>query len=676
MKFTRLTCSLVVLTMCSPVCAQDDPFQALRQYDFQSRKSVDAIIKMVRAAGQDSAKRAPIETGLMGILNDANASFAGKQEACRFLLQIGSSRCVPALAKMLSDARLGNAARYALERNADPAAGAALRNALVRVEGPALVGVINSVGVRRDHVAVARLKQLAGFAVADVSEAAITALGKIGTPAALSALRAIPGKGLTKSTAMLTCAEQLAPSGSRADALRVFEGLSSSGNPTVVRVRALSELAVHSSPATFAIAMRFAKTADDPDLARAGARTLGSFSSTTDVQKTIAAFPQLPSPAQVALLAAWADRKESAAARVAMTALRSQDVEVRRTAIQAASEIGGPAAVPALADLATVGSDAGLARESLARMRGPGVERSILNLAESGKADARVALLTVLAERPTRASTDVMLKAARDPNGRIAAAALKTLGRTAGLTEEADLIKILVGTRDDNVRDAAQSAIVAIAQRSGDRNRVAEPLLASIGGSSPSGRAALIRVLAEGGGDRALEEIVTATGSPDAEVKSAAISALADTWSDARPLSALLQIARSDFSKSHRIQALRGYLRLTESDSGATPEQKLSRVKDAIAASERPEEKRQALGVLRNVRVPGALEIAAKSLEDPDLVAEAADAILYLAAPQKRGNTNLPAVKGIQTNIALDKLILVVKDEDVREKARKLRAAG
>jgi HEAT repeat protein len=306
-------------------------------------------------------------------------------------------------------------------------------------------------------------------------------------------------------------------------------------------------------------------------------------------------------------------------------------------------------------------------------MGGTGVETSLIHLTEQGKPEVRTAVINILAERSTPTSTTALLKAAGGSDSRVASTAIKALGRTAGVEQAPALTQILVETKADDVRDAAQSAIVAIAQRSGDRNRAAEPLLTAMDHASDPGKVALIGALAEVGGDRALDVITRSVRSSDADVRNAALAGLANTWSDSRALSPLMDIAKNSSSRSDRVQALRGYLRLTGMDDRASSETRLTRIREAMAAAERPEEKRQALSVLRDIRSEGAVELAAKSLDDPDLVAEASDAIIYLAAPQKKNNNNLQAVRGQATDSALDKVIRTVKDDNIRAQARKLR---
>jgi HEAT repeat protein len=405
---------------------------------------------------------------------------------------------------------------------------------------------------------------------------------------------------------------------------------------------------------------------------RAAAHTAGMLTMAGDTQRGIAAYPKLPPAAQVALLGAWAERHEAAAAPAAMAALQSDNGEVRAQAVQTAAAVGGPRAVGRLASIAAGGEDASLARECLARMRGAGVELALLRAAEGGKPEVRSAVLSVLAERPTGAINAALLTSASSSDSSIATSALRALARTAGADQVPKLVAILVAARSDEVRDAAQGAIVATAQRTSDRDGAAAALATAYGQVNTPGKVSILGAMADVGGSRALDELTQAVASPDADVKAAAVAALANAWSDARPMTTLLEVAQTDGNRSMRVQALRGYLRLAGADDRAPAEQRLDWVRQGLAAAQRPEEKRQALGVLRDVRLPEAVALAARSLDDPDVNAEAADTVIYLASPQRRGNTNLPAVTGAATTAALDKVVHTAKDDNVKSRAERL----
>ena len=194
-----------------------------------------------------------------------------------------------------------------------------------------------------------------------------------------------------------------------------------------------------------------------------------------------------------------------------------------------------------------------------------------------------------------------------------------------------------------------------------------------MGSASVEGQAALLGALAELGGPQALGALTQATTSTNDLLKSAALAGLANTWSDSRALPALLQLVRRSTVREDRVLALRGSLRVLASDDRMPAPQKLSQLTELFGLAERVEERRQALSVLREIRLPGALVLATKALDSPELLAEAGDAILYLAAPQRKDRTNLAAVMGVERDAALDRLIAVSSDEKIREQARKLR---
>ncbi len=116
---------------------------------------------------------------LIAILRDRGATEFVKAKACQRLAVVGANEAVPALAALLSDAKLSHYARTALEPMPGKAAGAALRDALGSLEGDLLIGVINSLGRRKDSQAIDALAKLRHSDELDVANAASAALGRI-----------------------------------------------------------------------------------------------------------------------------------------------------------------------------------------------------------------------------------------------------------------------------------------------------------------------------------------------------------------------------------------------------------------------------------------------------------------------------------------------------------------
>ena len=182
---------------------------------------------------------------LIRILTDANSTEFQKAKACQRAGELGASEAVPALSALLSNEKLNTYARYGLEPIADPSVDDALRAGLSKLKGNLLIGVINSIGKRRDRKAGPALaKMLLDDPDGDVARAAAMALGNIGGVSAMQELQAAIGKtkGMTRmavADASLVCAERLLAEGQRAQALELYAWLSAPGMPKAARLAAM-----------------------------------------------------------------------------------------------------------------------------------------------------------------------------------------------------------------------------------------------------------------------------------------------------------------------------------------------------------------------------------------------------------------------------------------------------
>ena len=130
-------------------------------------------------AADSQSSPAEKERALIRVLQ-TNAPAAEKALACKQLAIYGTKDAVPVLAPLLSDQQLASWARIALEAIPGPAPEAALRSAMGKLQGKLLIGVINSIAVRRDPKAVSGLVNKLKDADPDVASAAAVALGRIG----------------------------------------------------------------------------------------------------------------------------------------------------------------------------------------------------------------------------------------------------------------------------------------------------------------------------------------------------------------------------------------------------------------------------------------------------------------------------------------------------------------
>jgi len=186
------------------------------------------------------------QTALIRILGEPGsepATVFRKGIACKRLAVIGPRESAPPLAALLGDDRVSDYARDALESMPDPAADEALREALPKLKGLLLIGVINSIRRRRDLKAAEPLGKLIYDADGAVAGAAALAVGEISGPVAAKMLQRALGatKGAVRADVAggaLLCADRMMAE-DREGALALLDVLSRPDIPSNVRVPAM-----------------------------------------------------------------------------------------------------------------------------------------------------------------------------------------------------------------------------------------------------------------------------------------------------------------------------------------------------------------------------------------------------------------------------------------------------
>lgn len=184
---------------------------------------------------------------LITLLKDAAAPEFKKAKACVRLGELGAKDAIPVLARLLDNDHLNVYARSGLEPMAGPEADDALRAALPKLKGNHAIGVINSLGKRRDAKAIPALAKLLHSTDQETARSAAAALGSIGGPQAQKDLQGALGKtaGLVKmavADALLSCAERYLADGKRAEALALFTSMSAPEIPKPMRLAAMNAI--------------------------------------------------------------------------------------------------------------------------------------------------------------------------------------------------------------------------------------------------------------------------------------------------------------------------------------------------------------------------------------------------------------------------------------------------
>lgn len=278
----------------------------------QSRKPLVAVEKQVNRAGLSGSEKKAMAVMLAAMLK-GDASLACKKFLCRQLSLIGTDQEIGALVKLLADKKLSLEARFALERIPGEKALAALRKALPESHDKTLVGIINTLGVRRDAGAVDLIKEKLAGRDREVVGAALTALGKIGDKAAAEALAAAD-KTIraalmpVRSDALLTCARRMASAGDIKTAVSLYQKALKDSRQDHIQMGALLGLLAHDKEnAALLVASELSK-GDGKNM------VVLHWLSTADSKSVAAAlkesFPSLTPDLQVTIIQLCMDRKD------------------------------------------------------------------------------------------------------------------------------------------------------------------------------------------------------------------------------------------------------------------------------------------------------------------------------------------------------------------------------
>ncbi|MFC1693262.1 HEAT repeat domain-containing protein [Candidatus Latescibacterota bacterium] len=167
---------------CAEKVELEPEIEKIITYEFgQSGEDIAVVTDLVWASYGDKEKKAHLEKQFVEILKRPEATFACKDYICRQLWIIGSDISIPVLGKMLlMDKKTSDIARYALQENPSPKANKILLKAAKKAEGLQLIGIINTLGERRDPSSVKTLDSFLDSPDKEVTQAAEAALVKIG----------------------------------------------------------------------------------------------------------------------------------------------------------------------------------------------------------------------------------------------------------------------------------------------------------------------------------------------------------------------------------------------------------------------------------------------------------------------------------------------------------------
>jgi HEAT repeat protein len=597
----------------------------------------------------------------------SDAPLFDKAKACQMLAVIGGQDCIPVLAELLADPQLAHYARFGLEPNPDPAVDQALRASLDDLDGLLLVGVINTIGMRRDQQAMDALKELTTHSDQQVAAAAMAALGRLATPEAIEVLlAAIAGQPAMQSAAAdasLSAGDMLLAQEAAAQAIELYDTLveaelaprytiaalhgairarGSDGLPMVV------ELLTDEDPARFAVALGMSHELGGPQVAEALIDALGD----------------LPTQRRKLIVYVLGDLGEPAALPVVLELAGGATSDVRLPAVEVLAQLGDADAVGVLLDAATADDEtlSAAARTSLADLPGDDVDARLGELIASSSGAQRLVLIELAGLRRITSALPTLMQLADDQDEGVRTAALRALGLTIGLEQLPSLIDRLVAPTTAEAATTAKEALNTALLRMPDRDAAAQLLIQRMPDASMAAKVDLLSLLGVLGGDRALEGVAAAARAPEDEVQDAATRVLGE-WITADAAPVLLALAKTGPDR-YKVRTLRGYIRIAR-QLDVPLDERIEMCRRTIEAAGRPDEVRLALEVLGRYPTLAGLQIAAEQLKRPAVQQAAAAAAVTIA--EKIVGAQPAAVAAV-----MEKAAAVATDAEVAQKAKNL----
>ncbi len=668
MRFGIKTCMLLALAGWGAIFAASaqgqaaDPYQAIIKRDFGTNaEDLAAIDKEIGETKPD--QYAKIEAKLLAVLEAPDATFPAKQYVCQSLRTVGSSKCVPAVAKLLTDEKLSHVARQVFLGMNDPAVADALQKAIGQTTGNLRIGIVNTIGDRRDVQSLPALATLLAGNDEPTSRVVLNAIGKTGGAPAADLLDKTKVGDVLKDAwahAYLKTAQSLAASDAARSA-KMYQALLDGDYPMPVRAAAFPAVAQAQKEQAVPLII---KTLSSPEalLRRAAAGCVLTLPGNAATKAFVAAMGAMRPQDQVMLLGELAARGDAEGATDTVNKLvADKDPAVSLAAIKALARLGGASSVPVLSaatkEPAPVGAEA---TRSLVELRADGVGAALVKLSEAGEPAVREAVLGVLAQRGQTDALPSVRKSSTDSDATVRRAALKTLAALGTNEDLPKLVGMLLAAKDDADRDVLAQAISGVGARMADKTARCEPVLAAIAKADAPAQIRLLTILSTFGGDASLKAVKAALAG-EADVHKTAVRALSD-WPDAAPIADVLTIAREDKDKTSQILALRGYIRMVPL-AGGRAEQKLASYKQALDLATRPDEKKQVLTGLAEIRTVESLKTVEPLLEDAALKREAYAA--YEKIAEGLGGRNAAIAKE-----ALTKVVEKSPDGGTRNKAK------
>ncbi len=425
------------------------------------------------------AARTGEEQDLVDVLR-SDADTVSKAQACQQLRRVGTAACAPALGALLADERLGHAARHALEGLPFPEATLALRDALGRTSGAARLGVIDSLGWRRDTESVSRLAPLLADTDPAVAAVAASALGRIGGE---PAIRALLGSLSTVNVvarpavvdALLAVADRAVVAGdtSRLEPIYpIYSALTAASEEDHVRMAAFIGMKHTGLGAAWdgsLTSIQLLLRSQVPTAQAAGLWLAAGERGREATELCAGMLRSSPVEMQIGLLAVLQRRGDPLALPKVRALAGSDDAEVRKAVWNALGSVGDATVVPLLAKAAASPDplEQMAAQQSLLLLHRGDVTAALFAALPEATPSERRELFRALSGRGDSGAVPGLLKLARGDDPSIQPGAFQALGRLVEGRHLRTLVDWFLAAKEPGQREEVRGVLETLVERVG-----------------------------------------------------------------------------------------------------------------------------------------------------------------------------------------------------------------
>lgn len=599
----------------------------------------------------------------------SNAGHFEKALACRNLGVMGTKDAIQPLAALLADEKLSHMARTGLEPMPFAEVDEVFRQALGTLKGLPLVGVISSVGVRKDVKAVDALAKFLSDADPQIVRAAAKSLGRIGNGTAARALQTAAKTStgdnqLAMIEGMFRCAETLTTAGQKDIAIQLYDELA--GLPTAHQVRtgAIRGAILTRGDAGLAELKKYLASEDWVAFS-AAVQTAISMKGAEATAALTSNMAKISVDQQIRIIQTLGFRGDPSGLPALYAAAGTGDTAVRLTAIKTIPQIADASSIPVLAELMRDGDRqlADAAKESLASLPLEAADDAVMKMLAGSDKARRLTAIELMSRRRMKAQVGELMKATKDADGQIRSAAIRRIGELAGPEQVPAMLELLAETNEKGDVDAIEKSLIDLCTMADKPQSFNRAMIAQLNKSQPAQKAALVRALGITGGADALEAVRGAIKDADQDVQTVAIQVLGN-WKGVEAAGDLLDLARNAPKPALKVVSLRSYINLIRLEN-VPVDQKLAMCREAAGLVERNEDKRLLLSVLDTAPSKETLAMAMSHLDNTAIQNEAGLAAVSIA---EKIAANHPA----EVSEAMQKAVKATRNRQITSRAQKI----